>query len=116
MKVNELLEMLSEIMGIKKEIVFENFEINGHYVRTPYSYLPPVGKKLTLPIHVDIGQGLLQIIEEINQELGNMKFVRFNKDGKEFFGRLSKEDNIFYLDTPPWKGGKKGNWKVCQYS
>ena len=72
MKVNELLEMLSEIMGIKKEIVFENFEINGHYVRTPYSYLPPVGKKLTLPIHVDIGQGLLQIIEEINQELGNI--------------------------------------------
>lgn len=35
-----------------------------------------------------------------------MKFVRFNKDGKEFFGRLSK-DTIFYLDTPPWKGGKE---------
>ena len=30
MKVNGFLEMLSEIMGIKKEIVFENFEINGH--------------------------------------------------------------------------------------
>ena len=72
MKVVELLEMLSEIMGLNGNIIFENNTSNGHYIRTPYSYQPQVVKKLTLPIHVDIGQGLLQIIEEINQELSNL--------------------------------------------
>jgi UDP-glucose 4-epimerase len=37
----------------------------GHYVRTPYAYQPPVGRKYVLPMHVDLGQGLLQLILEI---------------------------------------------------
>ena len=42
---------------------------------TPYSYQPKLGRKYTPPLHVDLGQGLLQLIEEVNklekQELQN---------------------------------------------
>jgi UDP-glucose 4-epimerase len=38
-------------------------------VRTPYSYNPKVGLKYAPPFHVDLGQGLLQLVEAVDQEL-----------------------------------------------
>ena len=40
-------------------------EYTGHYVRTPYAHQPKLGRKYTPPLHVDLGQGLLQLIEEV---------------------------------------------------
>ena len=37
----------------------------GHYVRTPYAYTPKLGRKYVPPMHVDLGQGLLQLIDEV---------------------------------------------------
>ena len=65
MRVVDLLQMLAEILGLPKEAVnFVSAEHAGHYVRTPYAYQPKLGRKYTPPLHVDLGQGLLQLIEE----------------------------------------------------
>ena len=63
MRVLDLLEMLAEILGMKNAIEFIPGEQPGHYVRTPYAYQPKLGRKYVLPMHVDLGQGLLQLID-----------------------------------------------------
>ena len=39
----------------------------GHYVRTPYAYQPKLGRKYVSPMHIDLGQGLLQLIDEVQK-------------------------------------------------
>jgi len=68
MKVLDLLKMLGEILGLPEEAVeFTDGDYAGHYVRTPYAYQPNLGMKYTPSIHVDLGQGILQVIEELNE-------------------------------------------------
>jgi len=67
MLVLDMLKMLTEILGISEDsIEFSDTDYTGHYVRTPYAYQPKLGKKYIPPMHVDLGQGLLQIIDEYN--------------------------------------------------
>jgi UDP-glucose 4-epimerase len=73
MRVMDLLKMLAEILGLKTEIDFRDQKLSGHYVRTPYAYQPKLGRKYTPPLHVDLGQGLLQLIEEVRAGLANAK-------------------------------------------
>jgi UDP-glucose 4-epimerase len=65
MRVLDLLKMLGEIMGIPDKVEFRDEPYVGHYVRTPYSYQPKLGRKYTLPLHIDLGQGLLQLIDDV---------------------------------------------------
>ena len=65
MRVVDLLEMLAEILGLDKAVEFVAQDQPGHYVRTPYAYQPKLGRKYVPPMHVDLGQGLIQLIEEI---------------------------------------------------
>lgn len=64
-RVVDLLEMLAEILGLDKAVEFVGQDQPGHYVRTPYAYQPKLGRKYVPPMHVDLGQGLIQLIEEI---------------------------------------------------
>ncbi len=73
LKVIDMLKMLSEIMGIKEEVQFENLPYAGHYIRTPYAYQTKLGRKFIPPMHVDLGQGLLQLIEEVKLSLQDKK-------------------------------------------
>jgi UDP-glucose 4-epimerase len=66
MRVLDILKMLAEILGIEKEVNFENKEYSGHYIRTPYAYQKKVGRKYIPSTHVDLGQGLLQLIDLFN--------------------------------------------------
>ncbi len=67
MRVMDMLKILSEILGFSPESVkFIENNYAGHYIRTPYAYQPKLGRKYIPPIHVDLGQGLLQVINEIN--------------------------------------------------
>jgi len=68
MRVLDMLEMLSEILGLKNPVEFAEGEQTGHYVRTPYAYQPKLGRKYVPPMHVDLGQGLLQLIEIVRQQ------------------------------------------------
>lgn len=65
MRVQDLLKMLAEILGIANEVEFIDGAQPGHYARTPYAYQPKLGRKYVPPLHVDLGQGLLQLIDEI---------------------------------------------------
>jgi len=69
MRVMDLLKMLAEILGISQLVDFVETEQTGHYIRTPYAYQPKLGRKYMPPMHVDLGQGLLQMIDEIQKTL-----------------------------------------------
>jgi UDP-glucose 4-epimerase len=68
MRVVDLLKMLAEILNLPQTVEFVDSDHAGHYVRTPYAYQPRLGRKYVPPLHVDLGQGLLQLIEEIQKE------------------------------------------------
>ena len=69
MRVIDMLKMLAEILGLSADSVeFIEEKYAGHYVRTPYAYQPKLGRKYIPPIHVDLGQGLLQLINELSGE------------------------------------------------
>jgi UDP-glucose 4-epimerase len=70
MRVLDLLKMLAEIMGMRDAVDFRDEDYAGHYVRTPYAYLPKLGRKYTPPLHVDLGQGLIQLIDEVRRGRG----------------------------------------------
>ena len=65
MRVSDLLKMLAEIFGEGAAVEFVEAEQVGHYVRTPYAYQPKLGRKYVPQMHVDLGQGLLQLIDNI---------------------------------------------------
>ena len=69
MKSREMLEMVQEIL--KKEVTFKfsNAPNNFHYTLTPYSFIPKIGSKLVSNLYVDMGQGLLECLQEISREL-----------------------------------------------
>ena len=71
MRVFDLLKMIGEILDIKKDIIFQDNTYTGHYIRTPYSYNEKIGKKYIPSMHVDMGQGLIQLINEIKNSKSN---------------------------------------------
>jgi len=66
----ELLTMINEIMQNKLDVKQISDNNMGHYKITPYSYHPTVAKKLVANPYIDLGQGLLECIQEIHKELG----------------------------------------------
>jgi len=67
MHVYDLLKMVAEILNIDSNLVeFIDKSYNGHYVRTPYAYQPKLGRKYIPSTHVDLGQGLLQVISSLD--------------------------------------------------
>lgn len=68
MRVLDLLETLKEILGIQLPVEFVENDQSGHYVRTPYAYQPKLGRKYVPLMHVDLGQGLIQLIDEIRRD------------------------------------------------
>jgi UDP-glucose 4-epimerase len=67
MRVGDLFKMIQEIIGKQIHIRYENSKDSVHYEVTPYSFIPKVGKKLSPPLHIDLGQGVLRVIEEHHQ-------------------------------------------------
>jgi UDP-glucose 4-epimerase len=67
MLVSNVLEMIAEILGYQEDAVeFVTDSYDGHYIKTSYAYEPRLGMKYIPPIHVDLGQGILQLIKEIH--------------------------------------------------
>ncbi len=68
-KVIDLLETLREILNLKKNsIKFSNKKIEGHYIRTPYKYKQKISKKYIPSLHIDMGQGLMELIDDLRNE------------------------------------------------
>lgn len=70
LRVDDLIAMLFEIAGKNRNVVYHG-ENNrpDHYGNTPYRYTPKTAKKIVPLEFVDLGQGLLNLIEEIHHEL-----------------------------------------------
>jgi len=84
MEVGNVLKMISEMLGEEIKFEFERNPNNVHYKITPYSFNPKVGMKLAPPLHVDLGQGILRVIEDIHKKL--------NPELNDLHGILVKED------------------------
>lgn len=68
MKVLELFIMIKEML--KKDILFEFIppkpgDLTAHYTITPYTFTPKIGKKYVKHYYTDMGQGLLQCMQEV---------------------------------------------------
>ncbi|MFH1846186.1 MAG: NAD-dependent epimerase/dehydratase family protein [Candidatus Omnitrophota bacterium] len=66
-KSKELLTMINEILGDDLPIEFRNEKSDIHYQITPYSFNPRIGRKYVSSYYLDMGQGLLQCIEELHK-------------------------------------------------
>jgi UDP-glucose 4-epimerase len=71
LRAADLFTMFQEILGRRIEIDYRHASGpgSGHYAVTPYAYTPRPGKKLVTTHYVDMGQGLLRMIEDIHREI-----------------------------------------------
>jgi len=64
--------MIFEIAGKEKIVSFsEDDRASEHYRITPYRYTPRPATKLVPSEYIDLGQGILELVEEINQITGS---------------------------------------------
>jgi UDP-glucose 4-epimerase len=72
--IKDLLSTIREIMNNNVEIKYlEDETMEGHYNLTPYSFKPNIAKKIKSKSYLDLGQGLLDLIYNINQEITDEK-------------------------------------------
>lgn len=64
MKIKNVMKMINEMLDNKIELEFMPANSNLHYEITPYSFNPKIAKKYVSKYYLDIGQGLLQCLEE----------------------------------------------------
>ncbi|ODT84430.1 MAG: NAD-dependent epimerase [Nitrosomonadales bacterium SCN 54-20] len=67
--IKDVMTMISEIMPWKVDLRFDEARAGHHYEVTPYAYQPRIGRKLVLNEHVDLGQGLLDCLQDIHQSM-----------------------------------------------
>lgn len=70
-RAGDLFTMFQEILGRPVAVDYRQAEGpgSGHYAVTPYAYTPKPGRKLVTTNYVDMGQGLLRMVEDISREL-----------------------------------------------
>lgn len=71
MRLRDLFTMFGEILGRPVEVEYiesPSGAADGHYQVTPYAFNPRVGRKLTSNYYVDMGQGILQMLEQLYEE------------------------------------------------
>ncbi len=67
----DLLIMINEIMQNRLQIKQISDDNMGHYKITPYTFHPTTAKKLVANPYIDLGQGLLECIQEIYKQIEN---------------------------------------------
>ncbi|MCC6917231.1 NAD-dependent epimerase/dehydratase [Nitrosomonas sp.] len=71
MRIRDVMTMISEMMPWDVALHFDQDKPGHHYQITPYAFQPRIGRKLVLNEHVDLGQGLLDCIQEIHQQINH---------------------------------------------
>jgi UDP-glucose 4-epimerase len=69
LKVGELFDMIEEILGKKITVTYSHSAERRHYIRTPYSFDYDVPLRVNLSHYVDINEGILDCIHEVNKNL-----------------------------------------------
>lgn len=70
LKITELFDTLEEILGKKIQIHYAPINPPRHYVRTPYSFNHEVPTRINLSQYIDISEGILDCLNEVQKELG----------------------------------------------
>lgn len=68
-KIKDLLTMIREIFNGDIEIEYDFEEELHHYEITPYNYKPQVAQKITSNTFYDLGQGLLDLLYDLELEM-----------------------------------------------
>ncbi|MCG8634093.1 MAG: NAD(P)-dependent oxidoreductase [Desulfobacterales bacterium] len=63
--IKELMALIDEIFNHRIEIIYKEGIDKAHYKLTPYSYNPQSARRITPDLFYDMGQGLLEVIEDI---------------------------------------------------
>jgi UDP-glucose 4-epimerase len=111
MKIKDLLEMIKEIMGNSIEIEYRPLN-NGHcpydpalhYEITPYSFNPRKAKRLISTLYFDMGQGILECINEIYHKTAGL---RLKKEVEEAIKRLEKDAILSIMEGRKIRQGKR---------
>ena len=69
-KLKDLIDMINEILGGDVEIEYGQNK-DAHYKLTPYSYEPNTGTKIVLNTYQDLGQGLVEMMSELDTHSSN---------------------------------------------
>lgn len=64
--LKQLFQMIEEILKKRLNINFKIQKQNDHYNLTPYSFVPKIGEKMAPDIFIDMGQGLIECMAEID--------------------------------------------------
>ena len=69
-KIKDLLTMIKEMFNNQIEIEFKpETPYEDHYEITPYTFKPKLGKKYIVNPHIDLGQGILDLLYKMKDEL-----------------------------------------------
>jgi UDP-glucose 4-epimerase len=68
-RYSDLLGFVKEMLNNEVSVEMLDQDYEGHYTLTPYSFSPSIGVKLVNNPSVDFGQGLLQCINHVFNEL-----------------------------------------------
>jgi UDP-glucose 4-epimerase len=68
-KYRDLLKMIREMLQGRIKIEMHPNKSKTHYKMSPYSFNPKMAKKIVANPHIDLGQGLLNLMEEIHKKL-----------------------------------------------
>ncbi len=71
LSVQELFTMFEEMLNRPVQVRYLGMQANesGHYSITPYTFTPKLGVKITSSEYVDMGQGLLELVQQIHDSL-----------------------------------------------
>ncbi len=68
MKIKDLLIMIKEMLNNEISIEFTNGDYDEHYEITPYNFRPKLAKRVVSLSYIDLGQGILELLNNIHDE------------------------------------------------
>jgi UDP-glucose 4-epimerase len=73
MRIKDLLIMIKEMMNNEIELEFTKEDYDEHYEITPYNFRPKLAKRLVNSSYVDLGQGILELLQSMHEHDRNIK-------------------------------------------
>ena len=70
-KLTNFLKTLAAILKIKKKVRFKNKKIIGHYVLSPYTFVPKAGKKFNIKSEINFKEGLRNLIDKTKNNIAS---------------------------------------------
>lgn len=67
-RIKDLMIMIKEILNNKIKLEFVKSDKEQHYQVTPYSFSPKLANKIVSDHYIDLGQGILDILDQMHKE------------------------------------------------